>query len=95
MEVEDIDVVSAELAKRVLDGVVKRLHVVTAVLGFLLEVLDELIVGGVLHNTQCMLMSNSTTFDQKVRTLVATTSWSRLPRRSIHSPMNSSEVSSW
>ncbi len=28
-------------------------------------------------------------------TLVATTSWSRIPRASIHSPMISSEDSSW
>lgn len=49
MEVKNIDVVSAELAKRVLDRVVKGLHIVTAVLGLLLKVLDELVVRGVLH----------------------------------------------
>lgn len=32
---------------------------------------------------------------QSERTLVATKTWSRILRASIHSPMNSSELSSW
>lgn len=95
MDVQDVDVRRPELLQRCLDGDVEGLRTIPRVCGLLLNVVaSPLEVRGKLVGEQGI--SHDQRYNHMVSlTLVAMTIWSRTPRVSIHSPMNSSELSSW
>ena len=100
VDVENIDVARAQLLEGRLDGDVHRLNVVARVVRFLRNVLRRpLEVRCVLMQHNQVTISRNPVYhpeaEASARTLVARTIWSRIPRFSIHSPMNSSEDSSW
>ena len=92
MDVEDVNVVCAEFLEAGCHAEMKRLEVIACVVDLLLSSVRALIVGGVLDEKLRMSCVYGWRVDP---TFVAITSWSRIPRFSDHSPMNSSEVSSW
>jgi hypothetical protein len=94
VHVQDIDIRGAQFLEGCLDGDVEGLCMIPGVIHLVGDViLASLIVGCVLVITLAYLICGHATRGVE-RTLVEMTSWSRMPRFSAHSPMNSSEVSS-
>ena len=97
VHVKNVDVGRAQLLERIFNRDMHRLDVVAGVVRLLRDVVPStLVVRGVLRNGLFQHCDNAVeTKDQRRLTLVAMTIWSRMPRASIHSPMNCSDVSSW
>ena len=90
VDVEKIDIVRAEALKALLDGEHERLDVVAGVVDLLFEgIVASTEVVGVLRSPRLVRYAHWPR--RRGRTLVERMSWSRIPRASAHSPMNSSD----
>ena len=96
MNIQNVDIVGAKLLERVLNGDVQGFHVVPREVDLQLHVVrPTLVVRSVLDGAErATHISDAPLQSTEQHTLVAITIWWRIPRFSIHSPINSSEVSS-
>ena len=91
MHVENVDVRSAQLLERSFDGHVERFGTVPRIVNLMSNiVLTSLEAGRILSR----VLTSTKYIKDPSSTLVARTSWSRMPRLSAHSPIKASEVSS-
>jgi hypothetical protein len=93
--VENIDVRSTQLLERSFYGQMKRFGVVACIVNLVGDIILASLKASRILPVSQISTSTSTIEEQLSSTLVAMTSWSRMPRFSAHSPIKASEVSSW